>query len=274
MKADLHNHTIYSDGIYSLYDVVNMGYNAGLTLIGITDHDNLDSYRNYIEIKDKLPIPVLIGVEMSTWYMGENVHIIGYFYNNENPGLELISFLDEIRKKRILRAKKIISNLKEIFNIEVDYEEIATLHKEIIARPHIARFIAEKYNLSVEEVFNRYLSNKSPAFVATSNTSVKEAIDLLHRNNAIAIWAHPVHNKNKFNELDIINMGIDGLEGMYPDNTNEDTEHYRDLCNKYNLLFTGGSDFHDHVSHNEIGTSFIEDDDIKKLLNKLNIKIK
>ena len=272
MKADLHNHTIHSDGIYSVYDTVLMANNAGLSLVAITDHDNLDSYKSYLEVKDKLPIDVLIGVELSTWYMGENVHILGYFYNNSNPGEELLLFLENIKNKRILRAKKMINNLKEMFDIEVSYDEVASLHKEIIARPHIARYVASKYNMSVQDVFDKYLSNKSPAFVPTSNTTTKEAIDLLHRNNGIAVWAHPVHNKNKFNELDIINMGIDGMECFYPDNTLEDTNHYLSLAREYNLLVTGGSDFHDHVSHSEIGTSYIEDDDIEKLLFKLYIK--
>lgn len=271
MKADLHCHTFHSDGIYSVYDTVMLAKERGIDLLAITDHDNLDSYKSFVEVRDKLPIKVLIGVELSTWYKGSNVHILGYFYNNSNPGNELLLFLDEIKNKRILRAKKMISNLKEMFDIDVNYEEIASLHKEIIARPHIVRFIADKYDLTVNEVFSRYLSNSSPAFVPTSNTSTKEAIDLLHRNNAIAIWAHPVHNKDKFDELDIINMGIDGLEGNYPDNSEDDTKHYRKLCTKYNLLFTAGSDFHDHATHFEIGTSYIEDEDIDRLLDKLNI---
>lgn len=272
MKADLHSHTLHSDGIYSVYDLVNMAKDRGVSLIGITDHDNLDSYKSYLEVKDMLPIDVLIGVELSTWYNGENVHILGYFYNNSNPGEELLFFLEDIKNKRINRAKKIIANLKEYFDIEVDYDEIAAKAKGIIGRPHIVNEISKKYNLSTDEVFKRYLTNQSKAFVPTSNTSSKEAIDLLHRNNAIAVWAHPVHNKGKFNELDIINMGVDGLEGNYPDNTLEDTNHYRELCNKYNLLFTAGSDFHDHISHSEIGASYIEDEDIDKLLSKLNIK--
>jgi len=271
MKADLHSHTIHSDGIYSVYDTVMIAKQKGLSLLAITDHDNLDSYKDYLNIKDNIPIKVLIGVELSTWYMGENVHILGYFYGNDNPGKELLIFLEDIKNKRILRAKKIISNLRKYFDLDIDYESIASLHEEIIARPHIARFIAKKYNMTVDEVFDKYLSKKSKAFVATSNTTVKEAIDLLHRNNGIAIWAHPVHNKGKFNELDIINMGIDGMECFYPDNTNDDTQHYLSLAEEYNLLVTGGSDFHDHVSHSEIGTCYIEDEDINRLLTKLNI---
>ncbi len=274
MKADLHCHTVHSDGIYSVYDTCLIAKERNIDVLAITDHDTLDGYKSYLDVKDKLPIKLLIGVELSTWYMGENVHILGYFYKNSNPGEELLIFLDDIKNKRILRAKKMISNLKEMFGLEVDYEEIASRHKEIIARPHIARYVAEKYNLTVNEVFDKYLSNKSPAFVPTSNTGTKEAIDLLKRNNAIAVWAHPIHNKNKFNELDIIEMGIDGIEGFYPDNTNEDTMHYRELSNKYNLLFTAGSDFHDHVTHSEIGTCYIEDEDINKLFNKLDIDTK
>lgn len=272
MKADLHNHTIHSDGIYSVYDTVMMAKEKGLSLVAITDHDNLDSYVSYLEVKDKLDIDVLIGVELSTWYKGDNVHILGYFYNNSNPGQELLDFLENMKIKRINRAKKMISNLKLYFDLDLSYDEIASGSKEIIARPHIAKYISKKYNMSVNEVFGKYLSNSSKAFVATSNTKTKDAIDLLHRNNAIAVWAHPILNKGSFRELDIIKMGIDGIEGNYPANQLEDTKHYRKLANKYNLLFTAGSDFHDHVSHSEIGTCYIEDEDINKLLVKLKIK--
>lgn len=272
MKADLHSHTLHSDGIYSVCDLVKVAKDRKMDMLGITDHDNLESYNSYLKVMDKLPIKVLIGVELSTWYNKENVHILGYFYNNKEPGQELLVFLDDLRNKRINRAKKIISNLKEYFDIEVDYDEIAASVKGVIGRVHIANAVSQKYNMSVDDVFKKFLSNDSRAFVPTSDISVKEAIDLLHRNNAIAIWAHPVNNKNKFNELDIIRMGIDGLEGNYPKNTLVDTSHYRYLCDKYHLLFTGGSDFHDHISHSEIGTSYIDDDDIFKLLDKLNIK--
>lgn len=272
MKADLHSHTLHSDGFFSVYDLVNIAKDRGMDIIGITDHDNLDSYNSYLIVKDKLPIKVIIGVELSTWHMGENVHILGYFYNNSNPGEEIVNFLTNIKRIRIERAKKIIDNLKKYFDIEIDYDEISKKAKGIIGRPHIVNEVSEKYNLPTDEVFKRYLTNDSVAFVPTTNTTCKEAIDLLHRNNGIAIWAHPVHNKNKFDELDIINMGIDGIEGNYPDNTEEDTIHYRELCTKYNLLFTAGSDFHNHESHSEIGTSYIEEDDINKFLNKLNIK--
>ena len=274
MKADLHNHTIHSDGIYSVYDTIIMAKEKGLSMVGITDHDNLDSYYSFFKIKGNLGIDVLVGVELSTWHMGDNVHILGFFYGNSKPGDELFQFLSDIKNKRIIRAKKMIAKLKKYFNIEVDYDEISSSYKEIIARPHIARYISEKYNISVNEAFNKYLSNDSIAFVPTSNTDTKFAIDLLHRNNGIAIWAHPVLNKGRFDELDIINMGIDGIEGNYPSNTLEDTMHYRDLANKYNLLFTGGSDFHDHVTHSEIGTCYIEDEDIDKLAKKLKLNLK
>ena len=120
MKADLHSHTIHSDGIYSVYDHIMMASEKGLDIIAITDHDNLDSYNEYLKVKDKFnDINVLIGVELSTWYEGVNVHILGYFYGNSNPGDELFIFLDDIKNKRILRAKKMISNLKNIFDLEL-----------------------------------------------------------------------------------------------------------------------------------------------------------
>ncbi len=105
-----------------------------------------------------------------------------------------------------------------------------------------------------------------------SPLSTKEVIDLLHRNNAIAIWAHPVLSKGKIDEKDILAMGIDGIEGIYPENTEEDTVHYQKLAKKHKLLLTAGSDFHDDISHSEIGTCYLEGKNLEVFLDKINTK--
>lgn len=272
MRADLHNHTIHSDGIYTVEEVAKRGKMRGLSMIAITDHDNLDSFETYQKVKDKLDIPVLIGVELSTWYQKVNIHILGYFYNNSGSGEELLTYLKDMREKRIIRAKKMIALLKEIYDIDIDYDEVKKLAKDVVGRPHLARYISKKYNMPIDEVFDKYLSQESKAYLPATTTSTEEAIELLHRNNAIAVWAHPVLNKGKVNEEEIIKLNIDGIEGFYPENTEEDTKHYRNLAEKYNLLFTGGSDFHDDTTHSDIGTCYIEGKDLDHFVKKLKLK--
>ncbi len=271
-RADLHNHTYYSDGEYSLAEVVKKAKEKGLTMIGITDHDNVESYNDYQKMRDKIDIDVLIGVELSSNHRGHRVHIIGFFYHNNPLSKELLDYLEQLRIKRINRAKEMIANLDRYYNIKIDYEELVKKTKSIIARPHMARYIAEKYHMSEEEAFSRYLTSDGKAYVPSSNIATEDAIELLHRNNAIAIWAHPVLNRGEFPEKEIIDMGIDGIEGFYPNNTKMDTMHYRHLANTYNLLFTAGSDYHDEHSHSAIGTCYLKDRDIDKLLKKLKQK--
>lgn len=272
MKADLHNHTIHSDGLYTIEEVAKRGKTRGLSMIAITDHDNLDSFDAYLKVKDQLDITVLIGVELSTWYHKVNIHMLGYFYNNSGSGEELLNYLKEMREKRIIRAKKMIALLKEVYDIDVDYDEVKKLARDVVGRPHLARYISKKYNIPVKEVFDKYLYQESKVYIPATTTSTEEAVELLHRNNAIAVWAHPVLNKGKVNEEDIIKLNIDGIEGFYPENTEEDTKHYRKLAEKYNLLFTGGSDFHDDTTHHDIGTCYIEGEDLDRFVKKLKLK--
>ena len=269
MKADMHCHTTHSDGVYSLEEVINKAKEKSLDYLFITDHDTLDASQEKI-LKSVDGINVIIGVEVSSYYKGQSVHILGYFY--DEPKQEIIDYFKEMKETRENRAKEIIRRLDTYFNISVDYEKIRKNVRGIIARPHIAKAISEKYGISEKEAFDKYINNNSKAYVPSSKLDTKEAIDLLHRNNAIAVWAHPILNKGRFPEEEIIDMGIDGIEGFYPKNSMNDTIKYRDLTIEHNLLFTAGSDFHGDSNHSDIGTCYIEDEDIKKLFEYLDIK--
>ena len=269
MKADMHVHTAYSDGIYSLSEVVKIAKSKKIDTIFITDHDTLGAIDESVSF-EKYGVNVYVGVEVSTYYKGQSVHILGYFY--DKPKKEIIDYFSNMRFERENRAKEMIDRLKKFYNIVVDYDEIRNDVKGVIARPHIARAIADKYKITEKDAFDKYLNNYSKAYVPSSKLETKDAIDLLHRSNAIAVWAHPILNKGKFNEEDIIGMGIDGIEGLYPKNRINDTLKYRDLTIKNNLLFTAGSDFHGDDYHSDIGTCFIEDDDINNFIKYLKIK--
>ena len=269
MKADMHVHTTYSDGVCSLSEVIEIGKKKKLDFICITDHDTLDAIEENSTIK-KGEIDVYVGIEVSTYYKGQNVHILGYFY--DNPTKEIIDYCNNMHKEREERAKEIIKRLKDFYSIVVDYDEIYKNAKGVIGRPHIAKAIANKYNITEKETFDKYLNNSSKAYISASKLETKDAIELLHRNNAIAVWAHPILNKGKFDEEEIINFGIDGIEGLYPKNSMNDTIKYRDIAIKHNLLFTAGSDFHGDDYHSDIGTCCVEDEDIEKFFKYLDIK--
>lgn len=272
MRADLHCHTINSDGVCTLKEVINLAKENNIDILAITDHDNIGVKKELDSIEIPKGFRVILGVELSTRYQEKSIHILGYF--NDEVGQELKDYFDNMKTRRENRIKEMIRLLKIHYDIEVDYDSIVKKVKGVIARPHLAREISEKYNISFKEAFDKYLNNQSKAYVPASKISTKDGIELLKRNNALVVWAHPIETKGIIKEEDIINFGIDGIEGFYPKNKQKDTYRYKLIADDNNILFTAGSDFHDFVSHSMIGTCYLEGEDLDKFLNKLEHKKK
>ena len=271
MKADLHNHTVNSDGVLTPTELYKYAKKKGVDIIAITDHDSINAIT---EIKEH-NLPIIIGVELSTYYKGENIHLLGYFIHNEiSKGI--LSILDYYAKKRQERTIEIIEKLKKYFNLSIKYEDVVKYADGAIGRVHIANAIEEKYKVPFNEVFEKYIGDNCLAYVKTENLDFKEAIDLIHNNNAIAVLAHPVYIKRN-NIEDLVKMGVDGIEAFYPKNTIEDERHFLKLAKKYKLLVTGGSDFHKSNkddSIKELGYSTITDKHLELFLNKIKYEIK
>jgi len=272
MKADLHNHTTASDGILNAIELAEYASKKGMDIIAITDHDSVEAFD--CEIK-KSSIPIIKGVELSTYCNKENIHLLGYFKNNEVPD-EIKVILNYFQEKRKERLKLMLQKLKDIFDISLEYEDVEKYSIEgTIGRPHVAHAIEEKYNIPFREVFDRFIGNDQPAYVPTENIGLKEAIELLHNNNAIAVLAHPYLIK-KNNVNDLISLGIDGIEVRYGKHTKEEEKRYYKLAKKNNLIVTGGSDFHKYKETSDdpdIGDGIIQDKELDIFLETLNIKI-
>ena len=94
MKADLHNHTIYSDGILTPFELSKYAKEKKLDLIAITDHDSTNAFKE----ENNYSVPIIKGVELSTFHNGENIHLLGYFINNYVPE-ELNELLNTFAEK-------------------------------------------------------------------------------------------------------------------------------------------------------------------------------
>ena len=271
MLADLHAHTNNSDGLYSTEEVLELAYQKGLDIVAITDHDCIDG--NMVAINYS-KVFALCGVELSTRHNGESIHILGYFKNRDYKQKELKDFLDHQKRVREERAKKIISLLKENFKIEITYEDLLRNSDGVIARPHIAKTIIEAgYQYTKDEIFAKMIGEGCPAYVPSTIMETKDGIELLKRNNCLVVLAHPVLIK-KTSVQYFIDLGIDGIEAIYPKNTKDDTLYLKELAVINNLLITAGSDFHGFMddSHHDLATCTLKDENIKKLLERLGIE--
>lgn len=164
MSADLHIHTIYSDGLLTPEEVVEKARGLHLKAIAITDHDTVDGITPALNAaKEYIDLEIIPGIELSTEWRGEEVHVLGYYLNYKN--FRLKTTLLNLQNERRIRAKKIVKKLENI-EIGISLEDVYIKSKgSSIGRPHIASVLVDKgYAGSVEEAFEK-LSNQGEACI-------------------------------------------------------------------------------------------------------------
>lgn len=272
--CDLHTHSTASDGKFSPKEVVKKAYDRGVKYLALTDHDTLSGIAEAKEEAEKLGLNFIPGIELSTTYKGETIHILGYFRGDDYKNPELNNYLEDIKKKRIERAHEIVRRLKKFNDIEIDVNEVLKNGKDTIARPHIAKAIIDAgYNYSEEYIFDNFIGDHCPAYIPANKLDSEDGIKLLRKYNAVVVLAHPVLLK-KLDIMDVLHLDFDGIEGIYSLNTPEATENFLKIVDKKGLITSCGSDSHGHedddAKHGILGSQSMEESRVEKFLNKLN----
>ncbi len=272
MKADLHMHTNLSDGVYDPFEIIRKAKNNGVDIMSITDHDICSNVEENLKFAKEIGIRYIPGIELSTNYLNKPVHVLGYFRDESYLNEEIVNYFVSIKEGRKKRAVTFIENLKKYNDIEITYDEVYAYSTGIVTRPHIAKAIMDNYpEYDINDVFNDIIGDYSKAYVPSCEISVQEGIDLLRRNNCVVVLAHPTLLKEDVKEY-VHSLNYDGFEGVYFRNKDGDEEFYRNLAKKRNMIITAGGDFHGtkgDTIHAEIGDIFIEGEDLKNFLNKL-----
>ncbi|MBR4152171.1 MAG: PHP domain-containing protein [Selenomonadaceae bacterium] len=262
MASDLHTHTNFSDGSFSPEELVAAAKKIGLHYLGITDHDTVDGVRHLYEngLYPGRGINIIPGVELSANHPERDIHIVGYNIDIYNEALlEMIEKIIEARWERFSEIIRILQNKK--YNIrEADVLKIGGTSSSI-GRAHIARALVKVGAFkSVREAFDKMLGKDNPAYVPRYLPEVDEVIEVIHLAGGKAVLAHPklVGDDELVEELC---KKLDGLEVYYPCHKPPEVQHYFFLSKKYNLLVTGGSDFHGTSSRfvKELGEFTISD---------------
>ncbi|NFG62946.1 PHP domain-containing protein [Clostridium sp. CMCC3677] len=257
-KIDFHVHTSCSDGLLSPVEVVKRAKQNSVSYLAITDHDTLSGLDAGIKCGNELDVKIIPGIELSTQYNNESIHLLGFFKDNNYNNSELINELNKIKNHRIIRAKEIIKKLKTEFNIIINFDDVLSNGKDTIARPHIARAIINAgYPYDNEYIFQNFIGKDCKAYVPTLKLSTKDGICLLKSYNALVFLAHPkLISNSKIDEF--LKMNLDGLEAFYFQNTKDEEEKFINIARENNLLISCGSDFHgnlkDDKKHGDIGS--------------------
>ncbi|MBZ4644988.1 MAG: 3,5-nucleoside bisphosphate phosphatase [Petroclostridium sp.] len=244
---DLHVHTTASDGSMTPSQVVQYAAKKNLAAIAITDHDTIEGVSEGVEQGKKEGIEVVPGIEISVDF-GVEMHILGYFIDIDSTILN--DTLNKLKYYRDQRNPQIIQKLNEL-GVEITMDEVESkANGRIVGRPHIAAVMIDKgYVNSTDEAFDRYLSVGRPAYVKKQKLLPEEGIELIKQAGGFAVLAHPIFLKKEDEELEyllrqLIRYGLDGIEGYYSDYSAEVSNKYLALARKYNLIVTGGSDYH------------------------------
>jgi len=269
MLYDLHVHTTASDGTDTPEEVILRALEAGLGGVAITDHDTVNGLEFAVKfIEDRrIDIDFIPGIELNTDYKNDEVHILGYYidFNNDYLNQRLL----EIRNQRYGRAEKIVAKLRGM-GISIDFDDVRlSARGNLIGRPHIARVMCQNgYTLSIEEAFEKYIDRGKPAYVPRYKFHPSEAISLIKQSGGLAVLAHPGLIKAYEIIIDVIKMGIDGLETYYPEHSREQIFELTKLAGDNKLLTTGGSDYHglgSSESRSQLGSAGID----KGIMNRI-----
>lgn len=255
MKAiDLHTHTCKSDGTYTPAELVDYAIEKGLSAVAITDHDSIEgldealSHAKALKEKGLPSIEVIPGIEFSTKYGEQDVHIVGLCIAYDSPVFQdaLTGFVDS----RTNRNRKMCENLQGA-GIDITYEKLRTRYPDsVITRAHYASYLLDEgYVKSRQDAFAMYLGDHTKYFVPREKVTPEQAVKLILHAGGIPILAHPPLYHMGNDRLDALTAllkseGLMGIEAFYGTYSNQDIRDMQRLAVKYDLLLSGGSDFH------------------------------
>ena len=245
-KCDLHLHTVVSDGDFSIEYVLKRQKDMGLDVVSVTDHDTVDGVEEAVQRGAELGLQVVPGVELSTMDDRE-VHILGYNVDYKNP-----DFNAELKRLRELREKRNYMILEKLssFGINIPMKDVKLFSGKVTGRSHIAKAMAQKgVCQSINQAFDEYLAFGKKAYVKETRISPEDGVKLILNYGGTPVLAHPYSLQLDTEDArafvkKLVQAGLRGIESEYFSHTNEDKEKYGGIADEFDLLKTGGSDFH------------------------------
>jgi predicted metal-dependent phosphoesterase TrpH len=248
MCVDLHIHSIYSDGTATPIQLIELARVSQLSGFALTDHDTVEGVPEVLRLGQEHGLKVLTGVEINAHHGDFSVHILGYGFDPEHAQLK--AWLGKLQQFRNERNLQILDKLATL-GITLSLEELEQFsHCGQTGRPHIARLLVAKgYVKNTTQAFARYLGREKVAWCSRFTYSAAESIAIIHQAGGVAVLAHPgiidlTLRKQSQLIRELTERHLDGLEVHYPRHTKKVMQFFSDLAQQYNLLTTGGSDYH------------------------------
>ncbi len=265
MRADLHIHSLFSDGTDTIDEIVAKARDGGLNLISITDHD----YLSDVSALSSEEVKCVAGVELSCTHKYE-VHILGLCMKDvANLQRELLY----LREQRAERAQEITKKLNKL-GLDISYEEVCSFSKgESVGRLHVARALVERrFCASVEEAFALYLSKGKSGYVERAKLLPSRAIELIQDGGGLSFLAHPfVIEETVLPRMidEFREAGLCGIEAYYPLHANKQVAYYEQLAKVRGMLVSIGSDYHGQNKGQKLGCEQRDSEYLQQCLQEI-----
>ena len=265
--CDLHIHSTFSDSDETVEDIVKNASQKNLFCISLTDHDTVDGLTRARDCCQRNNIEFIEGIEITAEHNDIEIHVLGYFIDPKNSALQ-----KELAKIRVLRTERLLAIAKKLndLGVSVDKDELLALVGESLpTRLHLGMYLVNKgLAKDLRQVFKKYLSPKSEAYVPRLKYSAKEAIDAVHAAGGFACLAHPHLLRDQSFIEEFVRYGLDGIEVAYPGFSKNTTLFYETMANKLGLFKVGGSDAHGNYKvHTSVGEVTVPYEWVEKMRN-------
>ena len=260
INADLHCHSVVSDGTLTPEELAQRAYAKGVRLWALTDHDELGGQERAGAAAHALGMDYVAGVEISVTWMGQTIHIVGLGIDSAHMGL--VEGLRLTREGRGNRAKLMAEQLLKV-GIPGAYEGALYFagNHDLISRTHFARFLVERgLCKDTNQVFKNYLVEDKPGFVPHLWATLDNAVAWIKLAGGVAVIAHPGRYKLNAMQMDALykhfkDIGGLGIEVITGSHSPDQYLSYGKIAQQYGFLASRGSDFHDpQESYIDLGT--------------------
>lgn len=266
-KIDLHLHTSASDGSDTPAELLRLARNSGISVVSVTDHDTIEGMKEALNSRVE-GVKIITGIEFSCKYDadgGFDCHILGYGFDPESKSL-----LAAIEKGRLMRREKLdlrLVYLREVYGIDFDADEREWLYSlNSAARPHLANLLIKRgLATDIADAMDKYL--RADGF-PDDRIDASLAIDAILSSGGVPVWAHPLGGEREERLLVdevrrraglLRSLGLRGLECYYSRYSREDISTLLSIADEFEMLVSGGSDYHGRNKTVELGRLCSED---------------
>jgi 3',5'-nucleoside bisphosphate phosphatase len=268
--ADLHTHTIHSDGSYTPHELVDRAIVAGISILAISDHDNLAAIPEVEAYARARGVVLVAAAELSCQFEEIDIHVLAYGVELDHG--ELQRRLESFRESRDRRGERMVEKLCEN-GVVISIERVREIAGGgALGRPHVAKALVETGAVdSIEDAFREYLRQGRPGWVDKQRFAIEEAVELVRRAGGLTSIAHPsLYPDHRRIVPRLLDLGIDGIEVMHPDVGGDDRHHYKRLAAERGKIATGGSDDHGQGGRKTIGEVRVPESMIAPILERVS----